>query len=1071
MTTDYTELKSENIERYGTDIGRIGPMLLAHRYADRAHFIFELLQNAEDAYTRLGIQSDSSTRVVSFELFKTHLEVSHHGQLFQKADVRGICGIGESTKSEELTTIGRFGIGFKAVYAFTDSPQIHSGAEHFAIDSFVWPRAIDPIALKEGETRFIFPFRSNDTEAYIDIANALAQLNARTLLFLREIEEIHWVVEGGQSGLYMRSKPELFSPNIRKVSLIGEEAGGDVIEESWLIFSHSVRTPEGRNAGFVEIAFALDSESKEGYSIRRIEDSYIVVFFPTIVSANLGFLIQGPYRTTPSRDNIPAHDAWNRYLVEQTAKLLIDALFTLRDIGLLNIELLRSLPLDRSKFVDGAMLFPLFHSVRESLAQEALLPRYGEGYISAKDALLARGQGLRELLDFKQLGQLFDNKSETTIEEIFWLSDSITSDRTPELRQYLMRELKIDEVDPDHFVRILNQSFLEAQTDDWIISLYKFLNGQPSTWHRNSEKPFIRVEDGRHVTLTINGQQQVFLPSSITTDFPTVRRSICQDISAREFLKRFGVTEPDPVDDVMQNVLPKYSEDDLSISYDDYCLDIERILVSFKTDSKARRETLIAALRKTKFVMGVDLGTRAKHRFNPASIYIQSQRLRNLFEGVVGVNFVDDDHSCLQGDGIRELLEACGATRYLQLKSINSRFKWEELAEMRKRAGAANSSSGQNIQDWTLRGLEELLEQLPTLPQHVAEQKSGILWESLCDLESRRGASVFSGIYRWFYYQQHSTSFDAYFVRLLNDTQWVPDGNGHLVSPSSIVFDSIEPRWVSNAFLISIIRFKPPIIETLAREAGFDPEALDLLKFLGLTNADELKKRLGIVETLDVPVDRESPLGDDLVDKAGRWTEPSGKSQDAAPISSRHSNEQSQASPSTDSDKSRTQEDRDREQSGEQPRKSPNDKHSERKAHFVSYVAVGHEEESEPDGLEHEARMALEERAIRKILLKEPTLRRTPLNNPGFDLYLPGQDLQPVKWVEVKAMKDTLMEHPVGLTRTQFEFALRYGSAYWLYIVENAADESSRIIRIQDPAGKAQTFTFDNGWRQIGIID
>ena len=40
----------------------------------------------------------------------------------------------------ELTAIGRFGIGFKSVYALTDSPEVYSGSEHFAIDSFVWPR-------------------------------------------------------------------------------------------------------------------------------------------------------------------------------------------------------------------------------------------------------------------------------------------------------------------------------------------------------------------------------------------------------------------------------------------------------------------------------------------------------------------------------------------------------------------------------------------------------------------------------------------------------------------------------------------------------------------------------------------------------------------------------------------------------------------------------------------------------------------------------------------------------------------------------------------------------------------
>src|SRR5689334_1532154 len=98
MPTDYAAIKQENIARYGTDIGRIGPMLLAHRYDDRAHFIFELLQNAEDAYRR--DEKQDAPRSVSFELFQTRLEVSHHGRPFDEPDVRGICGIGESTKSK-----------------------------------------------------------------------------------------------------------------------------------------------------------------------------------------------------------------------------------------------------------------------------------------------------------------------------------------------------------------------------------------------------------------------------------------------------------------------------------------------------------------------------------------------------------------------------------------------------------------------------------------------------------------------------------------------------------------------------------------------------------------------------------------------------------------------------------------------------------------------------------------------------------------------------------------------------------------------------------------------------------
>src|SRR3546814_7753200 len=60
-----------------------------------------------------------------------------------------------------------------------------------------------------------------------------------------------------------------------------------------------------------------------------------VVFFPTVVPTNLGFLVQGPYRTTPSRDNIPRGEQWNQHLVKETSSLLVEAMRWMRDNELL----------------------------------------------------------------------------------------------------------------------------------------------------------------------------------------------------------------------------------------------------------------------------------------------------------------------------------------------------------------------------------------------------------------------------------------------------------------------------------------------------------------------------------------------------------------------------------------------------------------------------------------------------------------------------------------------------------------------------------------------------------------
>ena len=88
---------------------------------------------------------------------KWGLEVSHYGKLFDEADVKGICDVLRGTKNERLDQIGTFGIGFKSVYAFTRSPEIHSGDEHFVIRNFIRPHAVDPRPLQDPlQTLFYF---------------------------------------------------------------------------------------------------------------------------------------------------------------------------------------------------------------------------------------------------------------------------------------------------------------------------------------------------------------------------------------------------------------------------------------------------------------------------------------------------------------------------------------------------------------------------------------------------------------------------------------------------------------------------------------------------------------------------------------------------------------------------------------------------------------------------------------------------------------------------------------------------------------------------------------------------
>jgi hypothetical protein len=735
----------------------------------------------------------------------------------------------------------------------------------------------------------------------------------------------------------------------------------------------------------------------------------------------------------------------------------------------------------------------LFEATRDALRAEALLPRFGGGHAPAVAARLARTQELRTLFDGRQLARLHGLDG-----ELAWLSADITQDRTPQLRQYLMQELDISEITPVAILPGLDKAFLEEQTDEWIRRLYQFLNGQPALLGLLEKVPLVRLTDGTHVTAHRNGQPCAFLPGAVETSFPTARREVCSTGDARKFLQSLGLTEPDPVDDVVHNVLPKYRGAAVDVSDDVYDADIRRVVTAFATDSKARREKLLSALRETSFVMAVDAGDGSKWVSKPGDVYLATDRLKALFAGVADVLLVDDSYACLRGDDVRSLLEACGAARCLDPVRVVPSFTWEERQAMRTAAGCAAGCRDESFEDYAVRGLDNLVSTLAALDAGARAARASLFWDALREMEERRGSGTFTGKYRWWYYQRNWTApFDAAFVKLLNTAAWVPGSSGELERPEFVLFDQLG--WKAEAFLLSKIHFKPPIIETLAREAGIDPGVLDLLKKHGITSEAELLARLGVGNASDES-DSDEPEGDapgdaqaepdDSAETAG-----AGGSSASSPGSTSATSPEPE-SPGTGGDGRAGGEgaqrepgggggggsrphgsgsggehsDADGDGDGEKGRKQAPGGSGARP--FVSYVAAHPDDDGpDPDGLDHQARMALEESAIALILKTEPHLQRTPTHNPGYDLYVGGPEDDPVRWIEVKAMKGELRDRPVGLSRTQFECAREHGEAYWLYVVERAGEEArARIVRIQDPAGKARTFTFDQGWIAVAEI-
>ena len=107
--------------------------ILSDLYSTPTHFIFELLQNADD----------SNAKHVYLSLEEDRLIFTHDGDPFDIEDIKRICAVNDSAKKMRKGKIGQFGIGFKSVYSICKSPEIFSGDYQFRIKDYRVPEKIN----------------------------------------------------------------------------------------------------------------------------------------------------------------------------------------------------------------------------------------------------------------------------------------------------------------------------------------------------------------------------------------------------------------------------------------------------------------------------------------------------------------------------------------------------------------------------------------------------------------------------------------------------------------------------------------------------------------------------------------------------------------------------------------------------------------------------------------------------------------------------------------------------------------------------------------------------------------
>lgn len=570
--------------------------ILAGLYNDASHFIYEILQNAEDA----------KAKRILFNLQEDRLEVYHDGKEFSFQDIKAITGIGISTKKDDINAIGKFGVGFKSVFAITSSPYIYSGNYNIKIEDFVVPSNCSTNS-HESDTQIILPFNHKlrtKAEIFDLVSKKLENLEPKSLLFLKNIEEVQWKTPV-QKGHYLKSTEYVEGyQKIRKVSVISATNS-----EEYLVFEKPVTidTKELK----VEVAYKSSTNNGREIIVKEA-DSKLVVFFPTDKTTYLNFLIQAPYRTTPNRENIPLDDEKNQTLIETTAELVADSIPIIKRLGYLDVNFLNVLPIDTKPIDINPIYAVIYKKVREKLSsEEDLLPTNNGNFTKATDALLARGKELTELLNQDDINILFSKRN--------WMTPQITSDRNRELRDYLINQLSINEIGFEDFATNITSEFLDTKSNEWFIDFYRRLPDQKALWREGSNylragilrsKPIIRLEDSSlSVPFHADGNPAVYLPTNTNSNYPTVHRSLAQNEESLRFLKELGLAEPNILSEINEFVLPKYQNGNAPITLQEYLQDFQKFLIAFKETTIDRKERFITKIKSCPFVRA----------FNPVS--------------------------------------------------------------------------------------------------------------------------------------------------------------------------------------------------------------------------------------------------------------------------------------------------------------------------------------------------------------------------------------------------------------------------------------------------------------------
>ncbi len=754
-------------------------------YPDSAHFIYELLQNAEDA----------DATEAAFVLSNDVLVFEHNGRTFNEFDIQSITDIGEGTKADDEERIGRFGIGFKAVFAYTETPRVWSPSYAFEIREMVLPWEIPSNPDLVDRTRFEFPFNSSKkppSQAFLEVQAGLRDIADNTLLFLSNIEEIQWSMTGREEGRLLRN-----THSDHHVEILRETAGRPTTSSHFLRFTEPVKDLDRQ---FVAIAFELEPQSNkekadapprfaEQFRIVPADRGRVAVYFTAEKeTSNLHFHLHAPFVPELSRSSIKDTPA-NEPLYRQLAELAARSLCQIRDLRLLNRDFLAVLPNSEDGIPKPYQI--IREAIVDTMNKQPLTPTNTDGHAPACQLLQAEA-GLKRLLNRGDIRFLVDDKDRRN-----WAAAA--TQRNNRVDRILNHDLDIKRWGTTEFLETLDDRCSNAGRwcqsdatwkDDPDPIFLDWMRRKPVDWHRSLyaffyrefENKLERFDDICIVRLS-DGQFRIgsecYFPTQETQPDP-IHPRVAEDTyiytdgarrkvqrGARAFLENIGVREIGESEQIETVLKRRYANPNHSTSWETHETDLRRFIALVE---KNRQET---KLFKDYYIFQKSGGGWSR----PGGVYLDTPHLETMLQAYYFPLGSESDRSALTDaymdfdmrPRLIEFAKLCGVAYRLEISPSNCYHnpEWAYLS----------SAPGIHRYDTNV-DLDFVILQLATLLKKPNLDLSCLIWKTLCDSSNDKMKATY----------QKNQSNDPHtaasqLVHQLRNAAWVPQGDGRFVRP------------------------------------------------------------------------------------------------------------------------------------------------------------------------------------------------------------------------------------------------------------------------------------------------